>query len=459
MAAKHQNAIVALPGDIGPQALAQSMQPFPFLSQLALNPTLQRRAVRPTAEQQRLFGGQFSGRGELRSPPFRHALPALSFPAEMPRLPEQLSLQCLGQILLFHPMLGVGMGVAIALPIAEGGPIPIGIAQMAGDVLLVGGTDGFEGIEKAQHAVALLRSRQVKGCLRQRVQALGQAHPLEGCGTGFDHHNRLRVRQAHVLSSGDQHPPEDEAGVFPGFHHPRQPEQGGVRIGSPQGFDESADGVVVGITMLVVEHGPLLDGFLRDRQADADVAVGIGVRAFHRQLERIQQAAGIAVGHIDEMLRGFGFDHHGPCAVAAFHIAQSPLQQLVQILRLQRQQPEQPGTADQGLVDFEVGILRGGPDQGDGAVLHPGEQCILLRTVEAMDFIDEQDRSQPVTLQPLPGGIHLEPQLFHAGQHGVEAAEVGARVAGNDPGQGGFADAGRAMQDQVADAVGLDGAA
>ena len=36
---------------------------------------------------------------------------------------------------------------------------------------------------------------------------------------------------------------------------------------------------------------------------------------------------------------------------------------------------------------------------------------------------------------------------------------MGAGVVGNDPRQGGFADPGRAMQDQVADPIGLDGTA
>ena len=55
--------------------------------------------------------------------------------------------------------------------------------------------------------------------------------------------------------------------------------------------------------------------------------------------------------------------------------------------------------------------------------------------------------------------IHLDSQVFDAGQHGVEAAEVSAGVVGNDPRQGGFADPWRAMQDQVADLIGLDGTA
>ena len=53
--------------------------------------------------------------------------------------------------------------------------------------------------------------------------------------------------------------------------------------------------------------------------------------------------------------------------------------------------------------------------------------------------------------------INFGSQVFDAGQHGVEAAEVSTGVVGNDPRQGCFAYSGRAMQDQVANSIGLDG--
>ena len=82
----------------------------------------------------------------------------------------------------------------------------------------------------------------------------------------------------------------------------------------------------------------------------------------------------------------------------------------------------------------------------------------MLGGVEAVHLVDEQDRAQAVVGQPLPGRLHLGAQVLHARQHGVEAAEVGAGAAGDDPRQGGLAGARRAVQDQVADPVGGDGA-
>ncbi|CAI8169362.1 MAG: Uncharacterised protein [Synechococcus sp. CC9902] len=131
----------------------------------------------------------------------------------------------------------------------------------------------------------------------------------------------------------------------------------------------------------------------------------------------------------------------------------------MEILRLEGQESKQPRPAHQSLVHLEVGVLRGGSDQGDGAVLHPGQQRILLGAVETVHFINEQNRAQPVALKALPGSIDLESQILHAGEHGVEAAEVRPGMAGDDPGQSRLADTGRPMQDQVANPVSLDGTA
>ena len=73
-----------------------------------------------------------------------------------------------------------------------------------------------------------------------------------------------------------------------------------------------------------------------------------------------------------------------------------------------------------------------------------------------MHLIDEEEGAQAVLLQAPLGRVHLATQVLHPGQHGVEAAEVGAGGGGNDAGQGGFAHPGRPMQDQVADPIGLD---
>ena len=62
-------------------------------------------------------------------------------------------------------MLGVGVGVAIAHPIAEGLAVAVGIAQMGWHLLVVGCFDTLERIKKAQQAVAFFGARQIQGRL------------------------------------------------------------------------------------------------------------------------------------------------------------------------------------------------------------------------------------------------------------------------------------------------------
>ena len=53
----------------------------------------------------------------------------------------------------------------------------------------------------------------------------------------------------------------------------------------------------------------------------------IGRGGFHRQLQGIEQAAGIATGHIEQVVGCLGADHHLPRAKAVFRVGEGPLQQ------------------------------------------------------------------------------------------------------------------------------------
>ena len=82
----------------------------------------------------------------------------------------------------------------------------------------------------------------------------------------------------------------------------------------------------MGVPLFVVENGPLLNGFFGDGQGDDDLSLAIGLRRLHRQLQRIEQAAGVAAGHLDEMCSGLRADLDGPLSIAPFSIAQGPLE-------------------------------------------------------------------------------------------------------------------------------------
>ena len=76
------------------------------------------------------------------------------------------------------------------------------------------------------------------------------------------------------------------------------------------------------ITLLVVEHGALLNGFLSNAKVDGDHAIVIFRRAFHCELKRVEQAARVTSRHIDEMGRGLSADLYMTVAIATLFVVQ-----------------------------------------------------------------------------------------------------------------------------------------
>ena len=100
------------------------------------------------------------------------------------------------------------------------------------------------------------------------VQPFRESDPFKGRGAGLHHHHGLGIGQADVFASGDEHASKNESGVFTGFHHACEPKQRRIRIRSPQRLDVGTDGVVMGITLFVVENSALLNRLLGSGQID-----------------------------------------------------------------------------------------------------------------------------------------------------------------------------------------------
>jgi hypothetical protein len=221
--------------------------------------------------------------------------------------------------------------------------------------------------------------------------ALRHPHVVERLRARHDDLQRVRVGQPHVLARENNHAPEDEAGVLARVHHARHPVQRGVRVRPAQALDERADGVVVDVAFFVVEHGPALDGLLGDGQVDADHAVRIRLSRLHSELERVQHAARVAVRHVDQVRQRIIGELHVELAVPALRVRQRLPRDREQVGLGQRLELEDAAAADEGLVDLEVGVLGGRADEDNGAVLDPRQQRVLLRLVEAVDLVHEED--------------------------------------------------------------------
>jgi hypothetical protein len=79
-------------------------------------------------------------------------------------------------------------------------------------------------------------------------------------------------------------------------------------------------------------------------------------------------------------------------AESALLVDERALQEELDLLDAQRAQHEDARPREQRPVDLEARVLGRGADQHHRAVLDRGQQAVLLRLVEAMDLVHEEDR-------------------------------------------------------------------
>ena len=82
---------------------------------------------------------------------------------------------------------------------------------------------------------------------------------------------------------------------------------------------------------------------------------------------------------------------------------------------------------------------------------------ILLGFIEAMNFIDEQDRPPAADPAPLLGDLNHLAQLWQPARNGRKRFEVGFRVQGDQMPQGGLAAPGWSPQNHRRDCILLNG--
>jgi len=83
-------------------------------------------------------------------------------------------------------------------------------------------------------------------------------------------------------------------------------------------------------------------------------------------------------------------------AEAALGIAECALQQNDNLIFAQGIQHIDAASAKAARSDFEGRIFGGGADQANAFLLHVREEGVLLRFVEAVNFVDEDDGARAV---------------------------------------------------------------
>lgn len=196
---------------------------------------------------------------------------------------------------------------------------------------------------------------------------------------------------------------------------------------------------------LVVQRGALLDvvGERGGVQRSPGLGLGEGVELFGH----VEEVAAVAVGHGDQGVAGVVVQGQSVAGEVLGAVEERGQRGFVEAL-----EDEDLGPGQEGAVEFEAGVLRGGADQDDRAVLDVGQEAVLLGAVEAVDLVDEQQGALADGAPAACGGEDL-PQLGDAGEGGRHRLEGQVGGVRQEPGNGRLSDAGRPPQDGGAETL------
>ncbi len=180
---------------------------------------------------------------------------------------------------------------------------------------------------------------------------------------------------------------------------------------------------MVGVTMRVVDDCLALDGFLRDGEGEMDTAV-LGRGGENGEFQRAEGLSNIAVGFFRKVAERFRVGLHLIGAEAPFRIRERALQHGNHILDGDRLELEDLRAGDERRVDVEIRVVRRRTDEADHPALDVREKHVLLRLVETVDLVDEQDGGLATQVAPGAGLVDLRADLRHVGLHAVERLEA-----------------------------------
>src|SRR5206468_2439580 len=117
-----------------------------------------------------------------------------------------------------------------------------------------------------------------------------------------------------------------------------------------------------------------------------------------------------------------------------------------------------PRAREEGAVHFERWVLGGRAYQDEQPALDVRKDSILLRLVETMNLVDEENR--PLARHLTGAGVfRRSTQVGDAGGHATDGDHVRTRLAADHLGQGGLAAARRAPEHHRREAILLDSSA
>jgi hypothetical protein len=184
----------------------------------------------------------------------------------------------------------------------------------------------------------------------------------------------------------------------------------------------------------------------------ASIVVTRARRGRLRLLEQVQEAPRVAVGIADQRIDRLVVERE-----AVERNLLRALEQLTHLVVVERLQHVHLRARQQRRVDLEARILGGRADEGHEPRLDERQQCILLRLVEAVDFVDEQDRVAAGAIQRVLRLLHRLADVLHAAEHRRQRDELAVERERGQARQRRLADARRPPQDHRMRLAGFEG--
>src|SRR5436190_18907053 len=173
-------------------------------------------------------------------------------------------------------------------------------------------------------------------------------------------------------------------------------------------------------------------------------------------LEPVQRTPGITLGVLYERFDPLVRQHASRITHPVSRVFEGTPHNRSNMSLRERLEHEHPTPRQQRPRQLEARVLGGRPDQRHDAVLDPREKRVLLRLVEAVYLLAEQDRAAPLVLQALFGGLDDLADSAHALGDGRERFELAVGVVGDNAREGGLPRSGRAPEDARPDLAAAD---
>ena len=211
------------------------------------------------------------------------------------------------------------------------------------------------------------------------------------------------------------------------------------------------------LAALVVQQHPALYDLLRVRAVDRPLAIVSDWRRGGGELQQVQRRSRVAAGcPCDERQRVWRHPHRlRPETV--LHVGKRAREDGEDLLFLQSPQHKHARSRQECRVHLERRVLGRGADEDDGPRFDVREEGVLLRLVEAVNLVYEQDRALASQTPGPLGGRHDFLDVLDAGEHRAERDEARLRPLGDEPSDRRLARTRRSPEDDRLQPIALDG--